>query len=62
MYAPLPSETARPLANRLRPAAPAAGDYPLVEHPDIATALIYTRDDEFFTPEWQRYVARDLLG
>jgi len=23
--------------------------YPLTEHPDIATALVYTSDDEFFT-------------
>jgi pimeloyl-ACP methyl ester carboxylesterase len=33
-----------------------------VEHPDVPTALIYARDDEFFTPEWQRYIAVDLLG
>jgi pimeloyl-ACP methyl ester carboxylesterase len=62
MYPRLPSAIARQLSSRLRPGAPAAGDYPLVEHPDVPTALIYARDDEFFTPEWQRYIAVDLLG
>jgi pimeloyl-ACP methyl ester carboxylesterase len=51
----------RTLAAHLRPGAAAVGDYPLREHPDVATALIYTTDDEFFRPEWQRFVARQLL-
>jgi pimeloyl-ACP methyl ester carboxylesterase len=62
MYPRLPRETARRLANCLRPGAFPVGDYPLVEHPKVATALIYTSDDEFFTPEWERFVARELLG
>jgi pimeloyl-ACP methyl ester carboxylesterase len=62
MYPRLPGETARRLASRLRPGAAAAGAYPLTEHPDVATALIYTSDDEFFTPEWERFVARELLA
>jgi pimeloyl-ACP methyl ester carboxylesterase len=61
MYPRLPGETAGRLASRLRPGAPAAGAYPLTEHPDVATALIYASDDEFFTPEWERFVARELL-
>jgi pimeloyl-ACP methyl ester carboxylesterase len=61
MYPRLPSETARRLASRLRPGAAPVGTYPLTEHPDVATALIYTSDDEFFTPEWERFVARELL-
>jgi pimeloyl-ACP methyl ester carboxylesterase len=61
MYPRLPEETARELAQRLRPGAFAAGDYPLTEHPDVPTALIYTTEDEFFEPEWERYVARELL-
>jgi pimeloyl-ACP methyl ester carboxylesterase len=35
---------------------------PLAQHPDAATTLIYTSDDEFFTPEWERFVARELLA
>ena len=62
MYARLPLETARELAERLRPGAPAVGDYPLSQHPDLPTALIYAADDEFFTPEWERFVASELLG
>lgn len=62
MYPRLPDETARRLADRLRPGAFPVGDYPLTEHPDVATALVYTRDDEFFTPEWERFVAHKLLG
>jgi pimeloyl-ACP methyl ester carboxylesterase len=62
MYPRVPRATARQLASRLQPAAAAVGDYPLEAHPDVPTALIYTADDEFFTPEWQCYVARDLLG
>jgi pimeloyl-ACP methyl ester carboxylesterase len=62
MYSRLPAETARALAKRLRPAAPAAGEYPLSGHPDIPTALIYTTDDEFFEPAWERFMARELLG
>jgi pimeloyl-ACP methyl ester carboxylesterase len=62
MYPRLPEETARQLASRLRPGASAVGDYPLSEHPKVATALILTTDDEFFPPEWERFVARELLG
>jgi pimeloyl-ACP methyl ester carboxylesterase len=62
MYPRLPAETASRLASRLRPAASAVGPYPLAEPPDVSSALVFTSDDEFFTPEWQRYVANDLLG
>jgi pimeloyl-ACP methyl ester carboxylesterase len=62
MYPRLPSETARRLASRLRPGASPVGAYPLAEHPDVSTTLIYTSDDEFFPPEWERFVARELLA
>jgi pimeloyl-ACP methyl ester carboxylesterase len=62
MYPRLPGDEARRLADRLRPGAVPLGDYPLAEHPDLPTALIYASDDEFFTPEWERFVARQLLG
>ncbi len=62
MYARLPAETARALAQRLRPMAPPAGEYPLPAHPDIPTALVYATDDELFEPAWERFMARELLG
>jgi len=42
--------------------APAAGRYPLERHPDVPTALVYAADDEFFEPDWERFMARNLLG
>ena len=62
MYPRLPQDTARALAERLRPGAPAADDNPLPGHPDVPTVLIYTTDDEFFEPEFERFMARELLG
>jgi pimeloyl-ACP methyl ester carboxylesterase len=62
MYPRLPQETASELASRLRPGAFAAGEYPLTTHPACPTALIYTSEDEFFNPEWERFVARQVLG
>jgi pimeloyl-ACP methyl ester carboxylesterase len=61
MYGRLPQETARELARHLQPMAPAAGEYPLAGHPDVPTVLIYATDDEFFEPEWERFMARELL-
>jgi pimeloyl-ACP methyl ester carboxylesterase len=61
MYARLPPETARALAERLRPGAPAA-EYPLSGHPDVPTMLVYATDDELFEPAWERFMARELLG
>lgn len=60
MYPRLPPETARTLAERLRPGA-APAEYPLPAHPDASTALIYATDDEFFEPAWERFMARELL-
>jgi pimeloyl-ACP methyl ester carboxylesterase len=62
MYRRLPPETARELATHLHPGAPAADDYPLTEHPDVATVLISATDDEFFEPAWERFAAREVLG
>jgi pimeloyl-ACP methyl ester carboxylesterase len=62
MYGRLPPETARALATRLRPATPTPGEYPLAEHPDVPTALVYAVDDEIFQPEWERFMASELLG
>jgi pimeloyl-ACP methyl ester carboxylesterase len=62
MYGRLPADTARALADRLHPGAPAADEYPLPGHPDVPTVVIYTSDDEIFDPEWERFMARELLG
>jgi pimeloyl-ACP methyl ester carboxylesterase len=62
MYPRLPAETAQDLAKRLRPMVPPPGAYPLTEHPDVPTALIYATEDEFFEPAWQRFMAREVLG
>jgi len=62
MYPRLPPETARALAERLRPMAMPPDDYPLSEHPDVPTALIYASEDEFFEPAFERFIARELLG
>jgi pimeloyl-ACP methyl ester carboxylesterase len=62
MYPRLPPATARRMAQRLRPMAPAADDSPLSGHPDVPTALVYAADDEFFEPASERSVAREMLG
>jgi pimeloyl-ACP methyl ester carboxylesterase len=62
MYPRLPPETGRTMAERLRPAASPAGEYPLPGHPDVPTVLIYATDDEIFEPAWERFMARELLG
>jgi pimeloyl-ACP methyl ester carboxylesterase len=62
MYPQLPPEIARELAERLRPMAMPPDGYPLQEHPDIPTSLIYAADDELFEPSFERFAARDVLG
>ena len=62
MYGRLAPETARALAARLRPLAPPADAFPLPGHPDVPTALVYAVDDEFFEPEWERHMARTVIG
>lgn len=62
MYPRLSRNSAEDLADRLRPTAPPAGDFPLPGHPDVTTSLVYASEDEFFQPEWERFMARELLG
>jgi hypothetical protein len=62
LYPRLPPATGRALAQRLRPLAPPADDFPLPGHPDVATVLIYAAEDELFEPEWERFMATELLG
>jgi len=61
IYARLPEATARELAERLCPMSPPPDEFPLDGHPEVPTALIYAADDEFFNPEWERVMAREVL-
>jgi pimeloyl-ACP methyl ester carboxylesterase len=61
MYGRLPPEAGRALAERLLPGAPAP-EYPLPAHPEVPTELIYAAEDELFEPEWERLMAREVLG
>jgi pimeloyl-ACP methyl ester carboxylesterase len=62
MYGRLPPDVAQGLARRLRPMAPPADEFPLARHPEIPTALVYAADDELFQPEWERFMATEVLG
>jgi pimeloyl-ACP methyl ester carboxylesterase len=62
MYARLPEETARELAQRLRAHTPPSDEFPLAGHPDLPTVLVYATDDEIFEPAWEQFMARELLG
>ena len=61
IYRRLPPDKAHALAERLRPMAMPPDEYPLAAHPDVPAALIYAARDEFFTPEFERFMARELL-
>jgi len=62
MYPRLEPDTARALAEGLRPMAMPSGEFPLDGPPANPSALIYAADDEFFQPDWERFMARELLG
>jgi len=62
LYRRVPAPRAAMLAGRLRPMAVPQGDYPLAAHPGNRTVLIYAAEDELFDPEWERFMARELLG
>lgn len=62
MYRRLAPDSARALAQHLRPTAQPAGEYPLSSHPVTPTALVYAADDETFDPAWERFMAREMLG
>ena len=61
LYRRLPAATARALARRLRPLAPAVGTYPSGSFTDVANALIYAASDEIFEPAWERFMATEVL-
>jgi pimeloyl-ACP methyl ester carboxylesterase len=62
LYGRVPPPRASMLAGRLRPMAMPEDDYPLRAHPDNPTVLVYAAEDELFEPEWERFMARKLLG
>jgi pimeloyl-ACP methyl ester carboxylesterase len=62
MYRRLPRDTARALAERLQPMAPAPDEYPLLAHPDVPTVVVYATDDELFEPAVQRERGQALPG
>jgi pimeloyl-ACP methyl ester carboxylesterase len=62
MYPRLPPDTARSLAEHLRPMAMPQDDYPLDAPPGNPSVLVYAAEDEFFQPAWERFMARELLG
>ena len=62
MYRRLPRDTARVLADRLQPMAPAPDEYPLPGHPEVPTVLVYASEDELFEPAVQRARGQALLG
>ncbi|HVG67740.1 MAG TPA: alpha/beta hydrolase [Gaiellales bacterium] len=61
MYPRLDPPAAREAARRLHPSTSPLDPYPLSAPPEVPTALIYTTDDEFFPPEWERFIAREVL-
>ena len=62
IYGRLDPPTAQALAARLRPLASPADEFPLAGHPDLPSALVYASDDELFEPEWERFMAREVIG
>jgi pimeloyl-ACP methyl ester carboxylesterase len=62
LYPRLPPEDATALAERLRPMALPGDEYPLRELPEVPTVLIYATEDEVFEPDFERFMARELLG
>jgi pimeloyl-ACP methyl ester carboxylesterase len=62
LYRRLPEAAGRSLARRLRPGASAIDAYPMSTPPDVPTTLIYAAHDEFFQPEWSKWVAQELVG
>jgi pimeloyl-ACP methyl ester carboxylesterase len=60
IYPRLEPHVAEALAYRLKPGASPSDSYPLSAPPDVPTTLIYATHDEFFRPDWSRWVAREV--
>jgi len=62
LYRRLPPETGRELAESLCPMAQPPDSFPLPGPPPNPAVLVYAAEDEIFEPEWERFMARELLG
>jgi len=62
LYGRVPPPRNSMLAGRLRPMAMPRDEYPLDTPPGNPAVLIYAANDELFEPEWERFMARELLG
>ena len=62
MYRRLDPALAKWAAARLRPDANPPGGYPLQAPPRLPSRYIYASEDEIFTPESRRWVARNIFG
>jgi pimeloyl-ACP methyl ester carboxylesterase len=62
LYRRVPEPRAAMLAGRMRPMAMPQEDYRLSAPPRNQTVLIYAAEDELFEPEWERFMAHELLG
>ncbi len=62
LYRRVPPPRDSMLAGRLRPMAMPRDEYPLDGPPGNPAVLIYAAEDELFEPEWERFMARELLG
>jgi pimeloyl-ACP methyl ester carboxylesterase len=60
MYPRLPADVGQALAARLRPGSSPSDAYPLSAPPSAPTKVIYAAHDEFFRPEWSRWIAREV--
>jgi pimeloyl-ACP methyl ester carboxylesterase len=60
MYPRLSPETAQIVAACLKPGSSPADSYPLSAQPAVPTTIVFARYDEFFNPEWSRWIAREV--
>ena len=62
LYGRVDAKTARRLTRDLHPMSQPPDDFPLPGPPNVATVLLYAAEDECFEPDWERFMAREVLG
>ena len=62
IYPRLDAETAAAMAAGLVPGAGPSDLCPIDAHPDVPARLLYAEHDEFFNPDWERWLARTVVG
>jgi pimeloyl-ACP methyl ester carboxylesterase len=60
MYPRLAPDAARMVAACLKPGSSPSDPYPLTTQPAVPTTFVYAAHDEFFNPDWSRWVAREV--